>query len=375
MTTTLAQKPRYELLDGLRGVAALVVIWYHIFEAFAASPYDQMLNHGYLAVDFFFVLSGFVVGYAYDDRWGKMSIGGFFKRRLIRLHPMVIAGALLGVVSFLVQGCTTWGGELSPLSMVMLSLLMALLFIPAFPGQGVEVRGNGEMFPLNGPSWSLFFEYIGNILYALALRRLSTKALSAVVVAMGCGVVAFVMADGSGFGHLGVGWTMAGYNFVGGMLRMCFAFSMGLLLQRLFVPRRIKGAFWLCSAILVAALVMPYAGDASLKWVNGLYDSLCVVVLFPLIVWVAASGTTSDRASTGVCRFLGDISYPLYIIHYPSMYLFYYHYASWSATPHTFGEVWHIALAVVVGNILVAWLLMRYYDKPVRAWLTRRFIR
>lgn len=62
MTTTLAQKPRYELLDGLRGVAALVVIWYHIFEAFAASPYDQMLNHGYLAVDFFFVLSGFVVG-------------------------------------------------------------------------------------------------------------------------------------------------------------------------------------------------------------------------------------------------------------------------------------------------------------------------
>ena len=98
MTTTLAQKPRYELLDGLRGVAALVVIWYHIFEAFATSPYDQMLNHGYLAVDFFFVLSGFVVGYAYDDRWGKMSIGGFFKRRLIRLHPMVIAGAMLGVV-------------------------------------------------------------------------------------------------------------------------------------------------------------------------------------------------------------------------------------------------------------------------------------
>ncbi len=64
-------KPHYELLDGLRGVAALAVIWYHIFEAFATSPVDQKFNHAYLAVDFFFVLSGFVLGYAYDDRWRK----------------------------------------------------------------------------------------------------------------------------------------------------------------------------------------------------------------------------------------------------------------------------------------------------------------
>ena len=374
MTTNLREKPRYELLDGLRGVAALIVIWYHIFEGFASSPYDQMLNHGYLAVDFFFVLSGFVVGYAYNDRWGKMSTGGFFKRRLIRLHPMVVMGALIGVVAFIIQGCTTWSGEVTPLSMVMLSMLMAMLMIPACPNCGAEVRGNGEMFPLNGPAWSLLFEYIGNILYALALRRLSTKALATLVVVMGGAIATFAMADGSGFGHLGVGWTMAEYNFVGGMLRMGFAFSMGLLLQRQFVPRRIKGAFWLCSALLVAALVMPYAGDESLKWINGLYDTICVVGLFPLIVWVAASGSTTDRASTGVCNFLGEISYPLYIIHYPSMYLFYYHYASWSATPHTFAQVWYIALAVVVGNIVAAWLLLRFYDKPVRAYLTRKFI-
>ena len=62
-------KPHYVLLDGLRGVAALLVIWYHVFEGFATSPIDQKFNHGYLAVDFFFILSGFVIGYAYDDRW------------------------------------------------------------------------------------------------------------------------------------------------------------------------------------------------------------------------------------------------------------------------------------------------------------------
>ena len=92
-------KPHYDLLDGLRGVAALMVIWYHVFEgfAFASAGNIETLNHGYLAVDFFFILSGFVIGYAYDDRWGKnFTMKDFFKRRLIRLHPMVIMGAVLG---------------------------------------------------------------------------------------------------------------------------------------------------------------------------------------------------------------------------------------------------------------------------------------
>ena len=97
-------KPHYELLNGLRGVAALMVILYHVFEGFATSPFDQRFNHGYLAVDFFFILSGFVVGYAYDDRWKAMKPKDFFKRRLIRLHPMIVLGVVLGVITFLYKG-------------------------------------------------------------------------------------------------------------------------------------------------------------------------------------------------------------------------------------------------------------------------------
>ena len=161
-------KPHYVLLDGLRGVAALLVIWYHVFEGFATSPIDQKFNHGYLAVDFFFILSGFVVGYAYDDRWKTtMTQKEFFKRRLIRLHPMVVMGAVLGAITFCIQGCEQWDGTRVSISMVMLAMLLNLFLIPAVPGTGPEVRGNGEMYPLNGPSWSLFFEYIGNILYDL----------------------------------------------------------------------------------------------------------------------------------------------------------------------------------------------------------------
>ena len=96
----LASKPRYAILDGLRGVAALVVILFHGFETYIPFFGTQHINHGYLAVDFFFVLSGFVIGYAYDDRWDRMSTWSFFKRRLIRLHPMVVAGTLFGACLF-----------------------------------------------------------------------------------------------------------------------------------------------------------------------------------------------------------------------------------------------------------------------------------
>ena len=99
----LASKPRCEILDGLRGVAAVFVQVYHLCETHFGLGAAHPLNHGYLAVDFFFALSGFVMGYAYDDRWDRMTTWGFFKRRLIRLHPMVICGAVIGALLFYFQ--------------------------------------------------------------------------------------------------------------------------------------------------------------------------------------------------------------------------------------------------------------------------------
>lgn len=130
---TFQIKPHYLLLDALRGVAALLVMWYHVFEAFATSPFDQRFNHGYLAVDFFFVLSGFVIGYAYDDRWEKMGTTHFFKRRLIRLHPMVVAGALIGLIAYMAQGCVTWNGTPVDLQWVVVAWLLSMFLLLTFP--------------------------------------------------------------------------------------------------------------------------------------------------------------------------------------------------------------------------------------------------
>lgn len=369
-------KPHYELLDGLRGVAALLVVFYHIFEGFSfagGGTLITVINHGYLAVDFFFILSGFVIGYAYDDRWKKnLTLKGFFKRRLIRLHPMIVMGAVIGCITFFIQGGVKWDGTQVATSAVMLALLLAMFFIPAYPGAGYDVRGNGEMFSLNGPSWSLFFEYIGNLLYALFIHRLGNKALTVLVILLGLGLSWFALSDVVGYGMIGVGWTLDGLNFWGGMLRMLFPFTLGMLISRNFRPLKVRGAFWICSVILLALFCVPYIEGHSPVCLNGVFEMVCIVVIFPLLVCLGASGQTTDKRSTRICKFLGDISYPLYAIHYPLMYLFY----AWLIENklYTLGETWPMAALVYFGSIVLAYLCLKLYDEPVRKWLGRKFV-
>ncbi len=378
-------KPHYELLDGLRGVLAVMVLWYHVFEgfAFAQGTGIDTFNHGHIAVDFFFMLSGFVISYAYDDRWHRhvstpLTIGSFFKRRLIRLHPMLIIGAIIGVVTFMLQGGVTWQGTITPLPWVMACLVLSMLFIPAYAGVGYEIRGNGEMFPLNGPAWSLFFEYIGNVLYALIIRRLSTRMLTCLVVISGIAWTWFSVTDISGYDCLGVGWAIDHVNFLGGLLRMMFPFSLGMLIARKFKPCKIRGIFWKICAILFGLFSIPaipkdiIPGIDGISW-NSAFELLCVTVFFPIMLWFAASDNMSDGTSKKICTLLGDISYPLYIVHYPIMYLFY----AWLIENkyYTLSETWPVVILVLSTNVALAYACLKLYDEPVRRWLTKRFIK
>lgn len=373
-------KPRYELLDGLRGVAALMVILYHFGEGFATSPVDQQINHGYLAVDFFFVLSGFVIGYAYDDRWKRgMTAGNFMLRRIIRLQPMVLIAVILGVISFIIQGCEKWDGTPVSTTAIILSLILGFFMIPSLPGSIPEIRGNGEMFPLNGPNWSLFFEYIGSLMYATFLHRFSKTALRAFILIAGACLASLALLNASGAFHIGLGWsfgtdgTWGILGFVGGFFRMTFSFAIGLYMSRDFKPLKIKGAFWICTAIIVVMLAVPYVTlDGEVSILNACYDLLCTLLIFPFVVYLGASGFTSDATSGRICEFLGNISYPVYVIHYPAMYLFYSY--VWK-NGFAFNQVWYLCPIILVGIILFAWLSMRFYDTPVRRKLTARFLR
>ena len=376
----LQTKPHFALLDGLRGVAALAVLWYHVNEGFAFAEATngagdgiiRTFNHGYLAVDFFFLLSGFVIAYAYDDRWAKgLTIGNFLKRRLIRLHPMLIAGAIIGAITFFLQGSVTWSGTSVSTATVLLCLTLTFFFFPAYPGAAYEVRGNGELFPLNGPFWSLFFEYIGNILYALLLRRISTKVLALLVSLLGITFIWFATSNVSTYGSIGVGWTLDTVNFLGGSLRMLFPFTLGMLLSRTFTPRPVRGAFWLCTAMLLALFAVPYIEALQPLCMNGVFEMTCIMLIFPAIVLLAASSNAVSPTTERTATLLGNLSYPLYTVHYPLMYLFY---AGLIANEqYTFGDAPWQSLAVMAGSILIAFVLMKWYDTPVRKWLTSRF--
>ncbi len=357
-------RPHYLALDGLRGVAALLVVWFHIFEGFATSPHDQVINHGYLAVDFFFILSGFVIGYAYDDRLFKgISVKQFALRRLVRLHPMVILGAVLGGLLFYTQGCSWWDVSVVTLSSLVVAVLLNALLIPATPE--TEIRGIGEMYPLNGPSWSLFFEYIAYAGYVFVLRRLPRWGLALVVLLAGAGLSVFARSTGS----IGVGWTMLNDGLAGGMARFFFSFSLGLLLYRSIKPGRLSWGFLLGAVSIIVVCALPRLGGVERPWINGLYEMLCVGLLFPTIVYLGASTEASHPKLIRLYKFLGDISYPLYIIHYPFIYL----YIAWVKNEElTFAQSLPGALALFFGCIALAYLCLKLYDEPVRRWLSKR---
>ncbi|MDO4409892.1 MAG: acyltransferase [Akkermansia sp.] len=362
----MSQKKHFLVLDGLRGVAALIVVWFHIFEAFANSHHDYVINHGYLAVDFFFILSGFVIAYSYDDRWKNMGTWEFAKRRLIRLQPMVVLGALMGSLLFYTQHWAASPVGDVALPVLLVATLLSALMIPL--PISADIRGYGEMYPVNGPAWSLLFEYIGNFLYAVLLRRLSTLALGIWVALCGLGLATYAI-----FGPLGdicVGFSMTEMEFLGGLLRVLFSFAAGLLLFRVFRPLAWKRTFLCTSVVLTALLFVPRLGGESQLWLNGGYESFCVLILFPLLVWLGASGEVKGGFSTSFCKWLGAISFPLYIIHYP----FIYTYLAWVKNHElSFVDSLPGALGLFFGVILLASASVKFYDLPVRNWLNKRF--
>jgi peptidoglycan/LPS O-acetylase OafA/YrhL len=362
-------KRHYPILDGLRGVAALMVVVFHLFEAHAASRFVQIINHGYLAVDFFFVLSGFVIGYAYDDRWRSMTFGEFCKRRLIRLHPMIVAAMLIGALMFYFQAGAVFPKiQDTPLWLMLVVMFIGMTLLPV--GASLDFRGWGEMHPLNGPAWSLFYEYVGNLLYALFVRKFSNRMLGVCVLAAGAVLVHHCVTGPQG--DVIGGWSLAPEQVRLGLTRLLYPFFAGLLLSRMVDVGRVRHAFLLSSAMIVAVLAMPRIGGEQGLWMNGLYESACIIAVFPLVVYLGASGSLHSPLATRVCSFLGGISYPLYIIHYP----FVYTYTAW-VTNHkvTVRDGWPVAIGALLASVALACMCLKFYDIPVRQWLTRRFMR
>lgn len=380
MNHYLESKSRYEILDGLRGVAALVVVFYHLMECYPAEYVGKYFSHGYLAVDFFFALSGFVIGYAYDDRWKLMSMKDFFKRRIARLHPMVFFGVMVGVCFFYYTGGIELFGKVDGAAwwMVLLQALLLMLMIP-LPAS-MDIRGWGELNSLNGPIWTLMFEYVANIFYALVLRHLPKLALG-VLVAVSAVLTADLTLRLNLFGLLVSEWNS--YSVIGGFVfdaehvyigyvRLLYPFLMGLLLCRLGWKIRVQGGFWVTSLIILTMLSVPTLGGVN-KIVDGMYQLVVILLGFPLVLAIGAGSSLKGKKSSRICKFLGDISYPLYITHYPLIYL----HTSWAkrCPDAPFGTHVMVAVSTLVIALFIAWAALKLYDEPVREWLKNHWLK
>src|SRR6202522_895265 len=357
---TSGGKEHFEVLDGLRGSAAFLIVLFHAFNyPFGFSPPLHLMHHAYLAVDFFFVLSGFVVAYAYDDRWTQMTVLQFFRIRLIRLHPLVLIGATLGLLGYIFDPFSKAMNHTAA-PMVLLAYITSLLLLPSPPIAG---RHN-ESQALNGPAWSLMQEYLGNIAYALILRRLRALTLGIIFVVSGLVLIWVANTKGS----LDGGW---GYPEIWmAPLRLTVSFVIGLCLYRIHHRIRFpKIGLLLLSIVLVLCFQMPQFSKVSSVSLNGLYDAACVLFLFPLVILCGAH----SNAGTGMirfCKFSGRLSYPLYVTHIPFVYVL----EGYSSTRHPSIDVKLIWIFLLIPFVIfVAWIALRYFDEPVRAWLTRRY--
>ena len=345
----LKTKQHFEILDGLRGVAALAVVTFHFMEMAISDYSKNFIGHGFLAVDFFFCLSGFVIGYAYDDRIGKMGAVEFFKSRLIRLHPLVILGSMLGLLAFLFDPFAVNPGVYSA-GKTFLLFLGSILLIP-LPVMPERAFNN---FGFNAPAWSLFWEYVANIFYAFILYKIARRFLLLLTILSAAALCFVCYRAGSLMG----GW--GGASFWDGSARIAYSFLAGLLIYRSNWIIKNKMGFVGLSLLLMLAFIMPFS-----KW-NWLSEPVVVLLYFPLLIALGA-GAALTEGFKKLCIFSGKISYPLYMTHYAAIWMFGNYYSS-----HKPGTA-QLAFIIVIGIILLvgfSYLVMMVYDIPVRRYLS-----
>lgn len=348
----LKSKPHFEILNGLRGLAAVVVVIFHFMEIIIADFSDNFISHGYLAVDFFFCLSGFVVSYAYDSRIAGMGLLTFIKIRLIRLQPLVIIGSVLGLLTFLFDPYSNLYAIYGFKETALIFITSALL-VP-YP---VVSERYFNLFNLNAPSWSLFWEYVANLVYATVLFKATKKVLAPLALL----AAAFLFFVGWNAGSLLGGWS--GETFFDGLVRISFSFLMGMLIFRSNWIIKNKLGLPGMSALLLLAFLIPHND----QW-NWLVDPLLVVFYFPIIVSLGAGTDLADKHHK-INKISGDISYPLYMTHYPFMWVFANYVVV--AEPSIAQLSWVIPVSIIL-LLGLAYLVTEFLDFPIRNYFTHK---
>ena len=345
----MPDRDRFVTLDGMRGIAALIVAALHV----AGMVGVDFAPHANLAVDFFFVLSGFVIAHAYDERLGNsLSAFEFTRRRLIRLHPLIVLASAIELVTLTARSIAAGGQDLLA---IFGAGVASILLIP------YHQLAPTEAFPLNGPAWSLFAEYAVNILFACIALHLTMRRLWMILLA-GLGMLFVLLAV---HGTVGDVWRTDTIGF--SLLRVVYPFFLGVLINRLYRDGRLvlpNLPVWVPICGLLAILLAP-----STRF-DMIFEPAAIIVGFPLLV-IAGARDRSGPAGMKLMLLGGALSYPIYMLHYPVGKAFA------PLVLHLLPEAWAgAAIATILLSILaISWLALRHFDEPARAWLSAHFAR
>lgn len=342
---TPPQGHRFHFLDALRGIAALLVVPIHAPHGF----YNVLLfPHAFLAVDFFFCLSGFVIAFSYESRLTTgLAFREFTLTRIIRLYPIAVLGTLLGAITVLFDP-TAFANHLLFAQRLPIAILLGVLVLPV---------PHGRLFPLDYPMWTLFFEMTANLTYAgLVYWRMAGSIALGFVAALSLlalSVQRYVL------GSLDHGAMLSGSAMA--LSRVGFSFFCGVLLYRFYRRARsspLHGNKALLAAAVITALFLAVLCSRHPVMTTPLVEMFMVSVAFPCIVYLGAHVDVPGRWAT-FAAFLGTVSYPLYLLHQPLLLPL----VRLTPGPFAANAVMPLTLPVLVA---LAWFTARYYDEPVR---------
>ncbi|WP_206245201.1 acyltransferase family protein [Novosphingobium terrae] len=291
----ITAKPRetFELLDGLRGICAICVVAMHIADQYGLI---YSIPHAYIAVPFFFMLSGIVISHAYEKGIMKNSnILYFMTVRIERLYPLLVMGIVISLSLNSITHKWNYDGKIT-------LMILASIFLIPWPGQ--------SLFPLLPPQWSLAIELWGNLAHRLIVKRLHELELVLIIASGGIAMSYYAVR----FGGLNIGWSLQ--NGIGGIAIFAFCYPCGILLYRL----RDRGRLWQINAslsLLIFALLATIVTPTPLRtFANGMRDLICVILIFPFIL-ICSINLKATGIKKNISKWLGKISYPIYITHYP----------------------------------------------------------
>ena len=351
---------KFSTLDGLRGIAALLIAIRHAPQLWPLGHPTSLFYQSYLSVDFFFMLSGFVLAHAYGPslQKGTLTFSEFVLIRLIRLYPLYF----ISILGFYVLILVRQGFEMG----LLLFLIQHYFFYSLFLLPNFSVQQS--MFPANNPSWSLFYEICANFVMGLLSRYLTTLILCFIILCAGLALMTCTAFHWLGFGSSNGAFDTGtkAISFYGTYCRVIFSFFLGILLYRLW---KINCFTIQIPAIIPLILLLLVLIAPPFSVVQPLFDILAVMAIFPLIILLGAQSQTHKKTDV-IVTLLGRLSYAIYILQ-DIIYALINYLLTYVSSPYGSLLLTPMALLAV---FLIAYLFDRFYDKPLRRLLTQKII-